>query len=245
MDYKFPFNQDVEKAQEEILQAKSAQEIKDLLKQDDPKRPNYQEGLTRLISQHIMKQFPSEEIDRIENIPHRNGEAKYGEPPFSRARASEIVKLASKMDNKLAFSIVTAASQKHDPYMIPKEHRDFIEPEKNVGFSVANSVLDHIKKYPNAVEEIFDNVLPKIQQDKNMERQMEIARKAGYVQGVCECVVAIGDDHALSKKLLTEMNVTKDMAKKFATPETFKTLEQGIFAPKQEQSLEQTQSFKR
>jgi hypothetical protein len=38
------------------------------------------------------------------------------------------------------------------------------------------------------------------------------------------------------------MNVTKDMAQKFANPETYKALEQSVFAPKQEQQLEQTQS---
>ncbi|MDR2942941.1 MAG: hypothetical protein LBV17_10155, partial [Treponema sp.] len=64
------------------------------------------------------------------------------------------------------------------------------------------------------------------QQLKDKSREIEIARKAGYVQGVCECVAAIGDDHTLGKKLLTEMNVTKDMAKKYANPETFKALEQ-------------------
>jgi len=73
-------------------------------------------------------------------------------------------------------------------------------------------------------------------------REIETARKAGYVQGVCECVVAIGDNHALGKKLLNEMKVTKDMAKKFAKPETFKALEQGIFAQKPEHKQEQTQS---
>jgi len=51
----------------------------------------------------------------------------------------------------------------------------------------------------------------------------------------------------LSKKLLSEMNVTKDMAQKFANPETFKALEKCVFAPNQEQQLEQTQpqGFKR
>jgi len=78
-----------------------------------------------------------------------------------------------------------------------------------------------------------------------MSREIEAARKAGYIQGVCECVAAIGDDHVLGKKLLTEMNVNKDMAKKFANPETFKKLEQGIFAPKTEQIQEQTQNIKR
>ena len=76
-------------------------------------------------------------------------------------------------------------------------------------------------------------------------REIETARKAGYVQGVCECVAVIGDDHALGKKLLTEMHVTKDLARKYANPEIFKTLEQGIFASKTEQKQEQTQSIKR
>jgi len=84
----------------------------------------------------------------------------------------------------------------------------------------------------------------KISQENNeLSREIETARKAGYVQGVCECVAAIGDDHALCKKLLTEMNVNRDMARKFANPETYKKLEQGIFAPKPEQ--EQTQNIKR
>ena len=61
-----------------------------------------------------------------------------------------------------------------------------------------------------------------------------MAEDAGYVQGVCECVAAISNGHALEKKLLSDMNITKDMAKKFANPETYKTLEQGIFARKPE-----------
>jgi len=46
----------------------------------------------------------------------------------------------------------------------------------------------------------------------------------------------------LSKKILSEMHVTKDMAQKFANPETYKALEQYVFVQKQEQHLEQTQS---
>jgi hypothetical protein len=82
-------------------------------------------------------------------------------------------------------------------------------------------------------------------QTPGIERQLETARKAGYVQGVCECVAVVGNEQNMGKKLLTEMNVTKDMAKKFANPETYKTLEKGIFAQKQEQKLEQTQGVKR
>jgi hypothetical protein len=79
---------------------------------------------------------------------------------------------------------------------------------------------------------------------QNMERQLETARKAGYVQGVCECVKAVGQEHNMGKKLMSEMQVTKDMAKKFANPETYKELEKGIFAQK-EQKLEQTRGVRR
>jgi hypothetical protein len=77
------------------------------------------------------------------------------------------------------------------------------------------------------------------------ERQLEHARKAGYVQGLCECVAVVGDDKTLGKKLLSEMSVTRDMAKKFASPETYKALEKGIFAQQPEQKLEQTQGVRR
>jgi hypothetical protein len=83
------------------------------------------------------------------------------------------------------------------------------------------------------------------QRQNEMSREIETAKKAGYVQGVCECVAAICENHTLGKKLLTEMNVTKDMAKRFASPETFKTLGKGIFASKPEQKQEQTNNIKR
>jgi hypothetical protein len=41
------------------------------------------------------------------------------------------------------------------------------------------------------------------------------------------------------------MNITKDMSLKFANPETYKALEQSVFAPKQEHRLEQTQPQRR
>jgi len=71
----------------------------------------------------------------------------------------------------------------------------------------------------------------------------QLAKRAGYVQGVCECVAAIDNDQTLGKKLLSETNITKDMAKKFANPETYKALEQGIFAP--QQKIEHTHNLKR
>jgi hypothetical protein len=46
----------------------------------------------------------------------------------------------------------------------------------------------------------------------------------------------------LSKKLLSEMNVTKDMAQKFAHSETYKALEQCVFSSEQKQNTEQTQT---
>ena len=82
-------------------------------------------------------------------------------------------------------------------------------------------------------------------QSQSLDRQLEIAKKAAYVQGVCECVAAIGDGYAFGKKLLSEMNVTKEMAKKYASPETYKILEQGIFAPRHEQKQEQTCNIRR
>jgi hypothetical protein len=81
---------------------------------------------------------------------------------------------------------------------------------------------------------------------KEKSSEIETARKTGYVQGVCECVAVVsGKDKNMGKKLLSEMNVTRDMAKKFANPETYKTLENGIFSQKQEQKPEQTQGIKR
>jgi hypothetical protein len=116
--------------------------------------------------------------------------------------------------------------------------------------------------YPDLEEQIeyhLQNNPPEPTQTKTSEqspasdRQIETAQKAGYVQGVCESVLAFNNDENrkimteatmtfLSKKLLSEMNVTKDMAQKFANPETYKALEQSVFAPKQEQQLEQTQT---
>jgi len=102
----------------------------------------------------------------------------------------------------------------------------------------------------------LDTLKYKAEQPPVSDRQLETAQKTGYVQGVCESVLAFNTDENrkimseatmsfLSKKLLSEMNVTKDMAQKFANPETYKALEQRVFAPAQEQRLEQTQGVKR
>jgi len=82
-----------------------------------------------------------------------------------------------------------------------------------------------------------------IEAEPAQSAQIEAARKAGYVQGVCECVAVVGNEHNMGTKLLAEMKVNKGMAQKFAKPETFKELEQGIF--KQTQQQTQTQGVKR
>ena len=73
---------------------------------------------------------------------------------------------------------------------------------------------------------------------KDIPITIEQARKAGYVQGVCECVAAVGGDRALAKRLLSEMKVTKAMAKKYAGPETYRGLEETVFAPRPERKLQ-------
>jgi len=131
---------------------------------------------------------------------------------------------------------------------------DFKKAEyKHYGIDMDESMSEDLKDQDykeqqlEKLEKHFEEYLP-------TDRQLETAQKTGYVQGVCESVLAFNTDENrkimseatmtfLSKKLLSEMNVTKDMALKFANPETYKALEQTVFAPKQqEQHLEQTQS---
>jgi len=101
---------------------------------------------------------------------------------------------------------------------------------------------------------IIEELKEDIENNKIKENKViETAQKIGYVQGVCESVLAFNTDENrkimseatmsfLSKKLLSEMNVTKDMAQKFANPETYKALEKCLFAPAHEQQIEQTQT---
>jgi len=77
------------------------------------------------------------------------------------------------------------------------------------------------------VEETFKPAQEKT--NENEAPKIQLARKAGYIQGVCECVAAIGDDHTLGKKLLNEMNVTKDLAKKYANPRNLQSPRTGYF----------------
>jgi len=73
-------------------------------------------------------------------------------------------------------------------------------------------------------------------------KELELAKTMGYVQGVCESVNSVGDEKVIGNKLLSDMKVTKEMAKKYADPETYKTMEKGIFAPNVEQKLEHKRS---
>ena len=85
--------------------------------------------------------------------------------------------------------------------------------------------LNEVKENISKIIDRNGDLIKTEQSKLTIGRLLELAKKAGYVQGVCECVAAIGDDHTLGKKLLSEMNVTKDTAKKYANPETYKTLE--------------------
>jgi len=124
---------------------------------------------------------------------------------------------------------------------IPPQRKEAVNKRLNIlGLKDQTSAKNYLYSLIDAEPIIKNQTL-----GENFEQQLEIARQTGYVQGVCECVIAVGNEQDMSKKLLTEMNVNKDMAQKFANPETFKKLEQGIFAQKQEQKLEKTQGVKR
>ena len=161
----------------------------------------------------------------------------------------------------------------HNEYSKDENRKRFWEAK---GKDDPNFIKEHLlKKYPgNLYDEIKrlgytdrvkrDNYIKSLGIDTVSEysptptqetsaHKISIANKTGYVQGVCESVLAFNTDENrkimsedtmsfLSKKILSEMHVTKDMAQKFANPETYKALEQYVFVQKQEQHLEQTQS---
>jgi len=116
-----------------------------------------------------------------------------------------------------------------------------------------SKICDEATKYRKDIIEEVNTKTSKQTQTRSSDRQIETAQKTGCVQGVCESVLAFNNDENrkimteatmtfLSKKLLSEMKVTKDMAQKFANPDTYKALEKCVFAQNQEQQLEQTQS---
>jgi len=70
------------------------------------------------------------------------------------------------------------------------------------------------------------------------KKELDLAKRMGYVQGVCESVVIIDKEFEMGKKVMNQMKVTKEMAKKYANPKTFEAMEDGIFSQKNEQKLE-------
>ena len=142
--------------------------------------------------------------------------------------------------------------------------KDMAEYFKNFAFSpiraditqyISQQQLKDNNAYKGTIIERLNNAALTVQsgqqkdsshEQKDFKHQIETAEKTGYVQGVCECVAVVsGHNKDMGIKLLSEMHVTKDMAKKFANPATFKAMEQNIFAPKPAQKLEQTHSIKR
>ena len=121
---------------------------------------------------------------------------------------------------------------------IPQNKKLAVENKLNaVGLKDQTAINNYISKHIEVGVPSQKNQTQN--QNLTFGQQLELAKKTGYVQGVCECVAAVGGEYQMGKKLLSEMNVNRDMAKKFANPETYKVLEQGIFAQKQEQKLEQ------
>ena len=133
-----------------------------------------------------------------------------------------------KFDRKFSFEEAVSKVYENDNKKIGdilNQYNDYEKREKGTIKHFAEKVVNHLSEKADAIIS-----------------QIASAKKMGHIQGVCECVAACGDDQALGKKLLSEMKVTKYMAKKYASPETYKTLEQGIFAQKPEQKQEMTQS---
>jgi hypothetical protein len=138
--------------------------------------------------------------------------------------------------------------------------KENIDTTKKIVENTVEHFIDHNWVSTSSLKEHLETQINQLPQQEVMQQphdpQLETAQKTGYIQGVCESVLAFNNDENrkimtestmtfLSKKLLSEMNVTKDLAQKFASPETYKALEQFVFAPKQEQQLEQTQSHSR
>ena len=108
--------------------------------------------------------------------------------------------------------------------------------EHSLAFEEYQALYEKSKKQ---AETIMRSAFPEIRpgQTDNLAHD----KKSGYVQDVCECLSIVGGDKTMSNKILAQMNVTKDTAKKYADPETYRALERTVFAPKHEQKLERKQ----
>jgi len=174
-----------------------------------------------------------------------------GKPDVTIFDKCEHVNLDNINDKNIMGALKQMAQSKavvERPYVAIQILKDNIPPQRKE--SVDRRLNTMGLKDQTAAKNYLYNLIeaePAVKQPpvQNIEKQLETARKAGYVQGVCECVAVVGNEQNMGKKLLSEMNVTKDMAKKYASPETYKTLEKGIFAQKQDHKLEQTQGVKR
>ena len=145
------------------------------------------------------------------------------------------------------------AVEDHNPIFLVDANLDY-ESAKNIVEETTvhiGSLQDY--KLSDIKEYVIQQLPEQAKIIQTSDRQLETAQKTGYVQGVCESVLAFNNDENrkimteatmtfLSKKLLSEMDVTKEMAQKFANPDTYKALEKCVFAQNQEQQLEQTQS---
>jgi predicted transcriptional regulator len=92
----------------------------------------------------------------------------------------------------------------------------------------------------------------KIDSKENIMAEIKIEDREearGFVQGVCESAVVVAQkDKELSRKLLSELGVTKELSKKFAETETYKALQKDVFAPpkvEREQTLERGRGISR
>jgi len=174
-----------------------------------------------------------------------------GKPDILIADKCEHLNLDNVTDKNIMSALKQMAQSKaivERPYVaiqilkenIPPQRKDAVDRRLNtMGLKDQLSTKNYLYSLIEATPAV-KNQMPEIE----LQTALENARKVGHIQGVCECVAIVGNEQNMGKKLLTEMNVTKDMAKKYASPETYKKLEQGIFKQTPEQKLEQTQGVK-
>jgi len=164
---------------------------------------------------------------------------------FNFYTAKEIVENTAKHFNSIdMYSFYDM--KEYTLQQIPPHHR-IIDEQGLTSYNNENTIQEDMVSRPPLTQ------IKHFEQSTIQNNELETANKTGYVQGVCESVLAFNTDENrkimsedtmsfLSKKILSEMHVTKDMAQKFANPDTYKALEQYVFTPKQEQQLEQAQS---
>jgi hypothetical protein len=160
-------------------------------------------------------------------------------PNISVAGKCEHINLTDVTDKNIMGTLKQMAQSKavsERPYIAVQILKDNILPERKEAVNRRLNTMG-LKDQVAVKNHLYS--LIESEPVKNLKDQLALAHKAGYVQGVCESVAVVGQEHALAKKILTEMNVTRDMANKYARPETIKTLEQGIFAQQQNRTQEQ------